>query len=168
MNPMLRYYHPSARMKRTAVSIMTLYVLLNGSPYCIVFGTPHVVEWLWRSIDPFWAAILVSFIVIVLIMLAVPLIRRLRLAFSQMNLLLNGIWAFGIAAILVLLVVIAGKLITDSGFFQTSTYVEIAAWLWQIPVGVFIGRGLSWSIVDRRIAGVYATDDRELEEGFDG
>ena len=120
--------------------------------------------YLWNAIDPFWAAISIASIAVLLLLAAVTGVRRLRLAFSQMNIWLNGAWALGITGILVIAILALGK-ITTGGYFEFETYTTLALWLWQIPVGIFIGRGLSWAIVDRKISGVVSVDDRNLEDG---
>lgn len=145
-------------MKRTFLAVLCAYALWNPTIYSIGYGY----YWSWSGIlsgngMEFWPLMGFGAATLAVALILAYLSRRISLATSQANLFLLGLYTTIVTAALVMAVLIFEKLFGD------ISYVTAAQWLWQIPVGFFVGMGLSWSIVDRQLSGVYATDSREVE-----
>lgn len=161
INPALRYYRLSERVGRVLKSIGVMYFILNGSTLCLVFGVPWLLRRIWASADVFWASTMSGLIVIAVALIGAMLIRRFRLSISQMNFWLNSLTALAAAGLIVIVLMVYERLFTDG--FSNWQWFMIFQWTWQIPVGLWIARGLNWSIVDRRTSGVVTVDDRNVE-----
>lgn len=159
--PYLRYTKLSNRVGRVLKTIGIFYILLNGSSYCILFGTHLLIQWLYEKLDGFWAGITTGSVAIVLTFFFVFLFRRMRLSWKQMNLFQNMLTTLGVIGGIVVVLLIVERLFNDG--FTTDTWLTLFQWLWQIPLGIFIGRGLGWAVVDRTSAGVIVTDERNVE-----
>jgi len=87
------------------------------------------------------------------------MVRRWRLARTQTSLLLLSLLTLAVVILIGVPVALAQQYLglTPRGILIACT------WLWQIPAGFFVGTGLSWSIRDRQIAGVYSVDQRDVE-----
>lgn len=156
----LKYYSPWKRSERTLLTIVFLYALVNYSKFNVIYGLYAAITGLW-GVDSFWRTVGYVAIAGIIITLITFIVRRWALALgdeghrrSKMAIFLLLMKTAGVSAVLAIVILLAGKLFTPTGYFQMGTYGTILAWLWQVPVGYFIGTGLSWSVVDRQINGI--------------
>lgn len=150
------YFRATSRLQRTLLTIAFLYIMLNGSPYSVLNGLGSLIVLVATTLEGFWVGITMAAIGLVVISIGVYMARRWKLARQNTNLPLLSLQTLVVTFALLVLILIAGRLI-NGGFFDAMTYWEIFQWSWQIPLGYFVGTGLSWAIVDRKIAGIYTT-----------
>lgn len=158
-----RYLSARERNLRILWCILASYVLLNGSQFNVVNGLYQSVLSLHRLDDGFWTFIGYGIVAIISGVLIAVIVRRLKLAKTNTDMIQLAFRTTIVAAVTAVVVAVGVKLSMDwfGLVMTTERYVKVFAWTWQIPVGYFIGSGLNWSIGNRAIAGVQTVDTND-------